>query len=334
MKKITSLLLALTLVFSIATVSAWAQADSGLKFGLSITASPDKSKDASDTDGLAQVDADAIAVLVDADGKIVDLYIDSAQAKMPFTATGTLGADFPAEVKTKIELGTAYGMAAVSKIGEWDQQIEAFRTYAIGKTAEQIKGIALDDSTHPTDADLTAGCTMAIGSYVSGLVAAIENAVPVNAAATDKVGLGILVATDKSKDAMNGSDGVAQANATYAAVAVNADGAVTACQVDSTKVGVAFDATGKITSDLTAPVVTVQAMGEAYGMKAASPIGKEWNEQATAFAAYTVGKTATEIDGIALDESTKPTGADLVASVTMSAGDLKAAVLKAIANAK
>lgn len=333
MKKIASLMLVLALTFSFATVGA-AQTDAGLKLGLSVTATAAKSKDASDTDGLAQVDMDAVAVLMDADGKIVDLSIDSAQAKMPFTATGTLGADFPTEVKTKIELGTAYGMAAVSKIGDWDQQIEAFRVYVIGKTAEQIKGIALDDSTHPTDADLTAGCTMAIGDYVNGVIAAMEKAVPVNAAATDKVGLSIIVSTDKSKDSMNGDDGLAQANATFAAVTVDAQGAVTACQVDSTKLGVTFNATGKITSDLTVEAVTLQTMGEAYGMKAASAIGKEWNEQADAFAAYTLGKTAAQIDGIALDASTKPTGADLVASVTMSAGDLKTAVLKAIANVK
>ena len=335
MKKLLSLLLTLALTLTVTMVPATAQDSTGLKFGLDINTTIAKSMDASaDAEGLAQVDSDVVAVLLSADGKIVNLYMDSVQSKMPFTAAGALGANFPAEVKTKMELGADYGMAKVSKVGEWDAQIEALRVYLIGKTADEIKGIAVDDSTHPTDADLTAGCTMAIGSYLSGVLAAMEKAVPVNASATDKVGLGIVVSTDGSKDAQDGKDGLAQAYATYAAVTVNADGAVTACLIDSTQGNVKFTATGTITSDVGARTATKQELGDAYGMKAASPIGKEWNEQANAFAAYVLGKTAAQADGIALDDSTKPTDVDLVASVTISAGALKGTVLKAIANAK
>ena len=41
-------------------------------------------------------------------------------------------------------------------------------------------------------------------------------------------------------------------------------------------------------------------------MKKASGIGKEWNEQAAAFAKYVEGKTANEIAAIAVDESKHP----------------------------
>lgn len=336
MKRIVTLLLTLVLILSYGTFStAAAQEGTGLKLGLSIDTTIDKSKDAStDGDGLAQVDSTVVALLLDADGKIVDVYIDGVQSKMPFTAAGTLGAGFPADVKTKLELGADYGMSKVSKVGEWDAQIAAFRAYILGKTVAEVQGIAVDDATHPTDADLTAGCTMAIGDYVAGVVAAAEAAKPVPSAAADKVGVGIVVTTDKSKDAADGKDGLAQAYATYAAVTVSAEGVVTAALIDSTQGSVNFDATGKITSDTTAHTPTKQQLGDAYGMRAASPIGKEWFEQANAFAAYVTGKTAAEIDGIALDASTKPTGADLTASVTMSAGALKATVLKAIANAQ
>lgn len=333
-RKFLALLLTLVLSLSFAAVSATAQQNAGLRFGMNIDATLSNSKDAADTDGLAQVDAEAIAVLVDADGRIVDLAIDSVQPKMPFTAAGKLGANFPVAPKTKLELGTEYGMSAVSKIGDWDRQIEAFRAYVIGKTAEEVQGIALDASTRPTGADLTAGCTMAVGPYVQGIVAAIQKATPTQAAATDKVGLGIITATDPSKDAQDGSDGLCQANSTFIAVTVNADGAVSDCRIDETQGKVAFNATGKITSDVSARVATVQELGAAYGMKAASPIGKEWNEQADAFAAYVTGKTSTQIDAIALDASTKPTDADLTASVTISAGALKNALLKAVSNVR
>ena len=334
MKKWIALLLTLTLTFTFGTLSATAEQSAGLKLGLSIVVSLANSTDASDSEGLAQSDSDAIAVLVDADGKIVDLAIDSAQTKLPFTADVKLGANFPADPKTKNELGTDYGMSKVSKIGDWDQQIEAFRQYVIGKTAQEVQGIALDDATHPTDADLTAGCTMSIGSYISGVVAAVEKATPVNASATDKVGLGIVTTTDRSADAADGEDGVAEAYSYYAAVTVNADGAVTAALIDSTISDVKFDATGKITSDLTTPVATKQELGDAYGMRKASGIGKEWNEQANALAAYLLGKTAEQIKGIAVTDDGKAADPDLLASVTVSLGDLTGVALKAIANAK
>lgn len=336
MKRIVTLLLTLVLILSYGTFStAAAQEGTGLKLGFSVITGIDKSKDAStDGDGLAQVDSTLVALLLDANNTIVDLYIDDVQTKMPFAATGTLGAGFPSDVKTKMELGTDYGMSKVSKVGEWDAQIAALRAYMLGKTVAQVQGIAVDDATHPTDADLTAGCTMAIGDYIVAVVAAADSAQPVPSAATDKVGIGIVVTTDKSKDVADGKDGLAQAYGTYAAVTVNEAGVVTAAMIDGTMGNVNFDATGKITSDTTAKIATKQQIGDAYGMRTASPIGKEWYEQANAFAAYVVGKTAAEIDGIALDNAEKPTDVDLTASVTISAGAFKAVVLKAIANAQ
>jgi hypothetical protein len=336
MKRTITLLLTLVLLLSYGTfATAAAQEGTGLKLGFSVITSIDNSKDATaDGDGLAQVDSTLVALLLDASDTIVDLYIDDVQAKMPFTAAGTLGASFPSEIKTKTELGADYGMSTVSKVGEWDAQIATLRTYMLGKTIAQVQGIAVDDATHPTDADLTAGCTMAIGDYIAAVVAAADSAQPVASAATDKVGVGIVVTTGSSKDAADGKDGLAQASGTYTAVTVNDSGVVTAALIDGTQGNVNFDATGKITSDTAAMVATKQQIGDAYGMRAASPIGKEWYEQADAFAAYVVGKTAAEIDGIALDEATKPTGADLTASVTISAGDFKSSVLKALANAQ
>lgn len=334
MKKIFALLLVAALAAGLVSTTAVAQENSGLKLGLSITTSVDSSRDAGDSDGLAQVDSDAVAVLVDANGVIVNVAIDSAQTKMPFTAQGKLGENFPTQPKTKTEKGAEYGMAAVSTVGEWDQQIAALRLYLIGKTAEQVQGIALDDSTHPTDADLTAGCTMAIGSYISGVLKAIESAQPCGASATDLLGIGIVTNASRSVDSMDGANGLCEAYSYYAAATVNADGAVTACYIDSTQGSVKFDETGKITTDLNAAVTTKQESGDAYGMKAASSIGREWYEQANAFAAYVIGKTASQIESIAVDEETKPADADLVASVTVSVGEFQGAVIKAVSTAK
>jgi hypothetical protein len=55
----------------------------------------------------------------------------------------------------------------------------------------------------------------------------------------------------------------------------------------------------------------------------------EWDAQAASFAAYVTGKTAAEVSGIAVDEGTKPTDADLTASVTIAIGGFQALIAKA-----
>ena len=57
----------------------------------------------------------------------------------------------------------------------------------------------------------------------------------------------------------------------------------------------------------------------------------EWNEQAAAFASYVTGKTAAEVAGIAVTESTKPAdGSDLASSVTIAIGGFQALIAKAM----
>ena len=55
----------------------------------------------------------------------------------------------------------------------------------------------------------------------------------------------------------------------------------------------------------------------------------EWNEQAASFAAYITGKTPAEASGIAVDENTAPTDADLTASVTIKIGTFLDLIAKA-----
>ena len=87
-------------------------------------------------------------------------------------------------------------------------------------------------------------------------------------------------------------------------------------------------------TDLNAPVQTKNELGEAYGMKKASAIGKEWNEQAAAFSAYCMGKTADEVKGIAMDETGLAADADLLAGCTVHIGEFMNVVATAAMNAK
>ena len=73
-----------------------------------------------------------------------------------------------------------------------------------------------------------------------------------------------------------------------------------------------------------------QELGDDYGMRGASSIGKEWNEQADALAAYCVGKTYEEVvAGVAADEKGYPTSADVVSGCTMKVNAFLKALEKA-----
>jgi hypothetical protein len=115
------------------------------------------------------------------------------------------------------------------------------------------------------------------------------------------------------------------------AVVTSADGVVTSCIIDSVQAKIGFDATGTITTDLSAKIATKNELGADYGMVAWGGAIAEWNEQAAAFASYVTGKTAEEIAGIAITETTKPAdGSDLASSVTIAIGGFQALMAKAL----
>jgi len=302
-----------------------------VKTGLAVVSSVAKSKDAGEKDGLAQTDSTIVAVTVDKDGKIVDCVLDVAQTKINFNTAGELTTPADNLFKTKHELGAEYGMKGASAIGkEWNEQADAFVSYVKGKTVEEVMSIALDEEGHATVPDLTASVTIKLGDYVEAIEKAVANAQDLGASATDKLGLGVVTTMGKSANAGE-KEGLAQAYSTYLVVTKDADGKVTSSIIDASQSNVKFDTTGKITSDLTAALQTKNELGENYGMKGASKIGKEWNEQASAFAQYITGKTAAEVTGIAVDDGSHATSPDLTASVTISLGDIMAAFAKAIA---
>ena len=85
-----------------------------------------------------------------------------------------------------------------------------------------------------------------------------------------------------------------------------------------------------VAAEIADPAVATKAqLGEAYGLKAFSGVGKEWNEQTLAFCEYVTGKTFEEVKGIALTETTSPAEADLAGSVSIAVGDFMGLVEKA-----
>ena len=115
--------------------------------------------------GCAQLDAN-IAVVTRKDGVITSCIIDAVQAKVNFDTTGTITTDLTAPVQTKNELGENYGMVAWGgAIAEWNDQAASFAAYVTGKTAAEVASIAVDETAHPTDADLVTSVTISIGEF-------------------------------------------------------------------------------------------------------------------------------------------------------------------------
>ena len=212
----------------------------------------------------------------------------------------------------------------------------AFETFVEGKTVEEIKTFSLDEETHLTDADMTASVTIKVGPYIEAIEKAVTNAQDLGASATDKLGLGLETTIEKSADfdAAESKDGLAQVYTYYTASTFAEDGVITSSLIDASQTNINFDATGKITTDLAAALQSKNELGDAYGMKSASSIGKEWNEQADAFSKYVVGKTSEEVSGIAVDADGHATDADVTASVTVGIAEFQTVVAKAFATAK
>lgn len=305
------------------------------KTGLAVITSVANSTSAGEEDGLAETDSTIVAVLVGDDGKILDCKIDAAQSKINFSTEGKLLTDVSTTFASKQELGADYGLGSSSSIGkEWNEQADAFADYVVGKTVEEVKGIAVDEEGVPTDKDLTASVTIHIGDFVSALEKAVANAEDLGAQSTDKLGLGVTTQMSSSTDATADEAGLAEAYSMYSVVTTDADGKITSCYVDATQGDVNFDTTGALTSDVTVAVSTKQELGDDYGMKSASSIGKEWYEEADAFAEYVKGKTASEVSKIAMDDEGHATDADLLSSVTIHVSPLMTVVEKAATNAK
>lgn len=304
-----------------------------VKTGLSLYASAANSRDASaGAEGSAQAEIQLAAVTVDADGVIVSCVLDQIKSQVTFDHSGQLTGGLDGSVPSKRELGGSYGMAAASSIGrEWDQQAAAMAEYACGKTVAQLKGIAVNERGAPAQADLAASVTISVADFVAGIEAAVENAQYLGAQRGDQLTLAAAAGTVGSQDASADAEGLAQTQVTAAAVTFDGE-TITSCTIDAVQVDVAFSGAGIITTDLSASQPSKNQLGAAYGMAAASSIGREWDQQTAAFCAYVTGKTARETAQIAVDERTRPTEPDLTASVTIAVGEFQALIEKAAEN--
>lgn len=314
-----------------------------VKMGLGQNGSVKKSKDFSaDKGGVAQADVVVAAVGLDKDGKIASVTIDSAQTKVEYNVDGTIKTDVKTPAKSKKELGNEYGLKKGSKLGkEWFEQIEALEKWMTGKTIEQVVAIKTKpgaDAAHPavpTEADLTSSVSISVQDYIAAVEEAVKNAVEVKGGA-DKVGLGLYTSASSSK-AKTADKGAQGAIDTYMEATALSGDKVAANLIDCMQAKVDFDATGKVTTNKDEMLKTKQELKDAYGMKKASSIKKEWYEQVNALSAWMVGKTADQVKGMKLaDKDGKKLAdeADLKTQITVDVTPELTAFDKTVKNAK
>lgn len=146
---------------------------------------------------------------------------------------------------------------------------------------------------------------------------------------TLKTGLSVIAGVSDSQNAQH-----ADYNVTITAVAVDSDGIIRQCIIDGISTQVVFDAAGSITSDIAAPILTKNELGDAYGMKAYGGAKYEWFEQATALADYAVGKTIEELQSSALNADGYAAAPELAAGATIKLDTLVRAVVQAAETAQ
>jgi len=173
MKKILALTLVLVMIAGCGATS--------LKLGLGTVTTVKGSAAAADKAGSTQADVTVVAGTFDANGKIVNVYVDCVQAKASIAVDGTVT---PAtDVKSKKELKDDYGMRKASAIGkEIHEQYEALEKYMIGKKVSDVLAMPTydkGDGSHtavPDVAELKSSCTITIGDYLKALEKAYANA--------------------------------------------------------------------------------------------------------------------------------------------------------------
>lgn len=301
-----------------------------VKTGLAVFTKVSDSTSAADgKDGAIKYDITIAAVTVDDNGVIRSARIDSVPASVKIDAGGNISSDVASVILTKNELGADYGMVAYGgAVAEWDAQVAALCDYAVGKTLEELKNGAIDETGKaPDGSDLASSATIYLGGYVAAIEAAVNNALHLGTSHGDELALVTLNSLENSAGATAEKDGAAQLDVSIAVV-TSKDGVITSCIIDAVQARISFNTSGTITSDLSAPVLTKNELGENYGMVAWGGAVAEWNAQAASFASYVSGKTAAEVAGIAVTDG-KPADADLAASVTIKIGDFQALIAKA-----
>ena len=328
MKKILSVALVVVMLFTVIALAGCSKAET-LKFGLGVVANYGEAKATA-----GEFNTTAVAVLLDAEGKIVKIDLDTAQIKPSWTEDGKK-VDVE-DFRTKYDKGTDYNMAAFGKKHdgsdgkalEWNVQADKFMELAVGKTLDEVKAYMGEDKYAIGDL-AAAGCTINIAEFVGALEKAVANAVDSAATAENTLKIALVTSASYSnKDADAENDGLNQVDTTIVAAVTDAEGKVVVAKTDCTQGKITFNAKGEATYDATVAVKSKLEQGDEYnmakyGQKHDGSEGQplEWYAQAAEFDKALVGKTAADFAALAGADG-YATGDIATAGCTMAIGDM------------
>lgn len=286
MKKLLSLLLLSVLLVSLFSCGGKEKAEAYLGLGHEVVHQ--------DVNGMPMIFVFAAAAVID--GKtdaVIAIDVDAYMAM----------ADIDGDA---VEEGASQSVDSVAAIpdAEFDEMIDTLAGTLAGKTASEIEAL------------ITAETAEEEAAMLKAIACAAKNAdTPCKKADKPGVALKGSLSTVENADEFQDKIGKISADVDFAAVALDADGKVTAAALDSIKeLTRECDPTGALIAPATTK--TKRELGYDYNMKGASSIGLEWFEQAEGFCAYLVGKTASEIGAIGV-EGGYPTEDALLSSCTM-----------------
>jgi len=296
MKKLVCIVLSILMLATAVALVGCDKAPATVKVGLGVyTATPTTADASEDKEGQGKVAITAAVITVDAEGKVVACQLDTADLTVKFTADGKAVANDG--FKTKYEQGKDYNMVTYGGAAkEWFEQADAFEAFVVGKTLDEIKALVAEGNKGNSDV-IAAGCTIMIHEFVGAIEKAFANLTDSTATAESALKLGMNV-EQTTADATEEKDGSNQVETTIFAAAVDAEGKVLVAASDCVQVKFTFNATGASTLDTTKAISSKREAGANYGMVAYGGAAKEWFEQADAFNALCVGKTATEIKAL------------------------------------
>ncbi len=267
-------------------------------------------------DGEAKSTVTTVAVITDGKGEIVDCVIDCGDFGISFD---DVKAKKSGTYLTKNELGDDYGMVAYAGAKyEWYAQAENFAESIKGMDAKDATMLALGSDGKATDADILAGCTIAIGDFKKALVRAMGDTLAVSFESDEAPVLSLAMI---NKDSIADADDAYPVNMVTDICAVaTLDGKVLAAITDVADVQFAFGMDGTLASALFGG--TKREKLDSYGMVAYAGAAYEWYEQAYNFCDHIEGMTAADIAAISMSDVGKATDADLLAGCTIAIGDL------------
>lgn len=297
MKK-TKLLLLATLLVSGSLVSCGGGAkETEISFGLGYSTSFEKSH------GTWTLDATVVTAAFDKDGKVLAARTDVTQVKFDVTADAADATKYVVTAKagsgdkSKLELGTDYGMLGASEIQkEVYEQIESWSAYTVGKTVSEVAAA--------TD---IAGVSIVTDAFNAALKNAESKKYTVKVGSTKdlKAGIGMV----------NGGVYEGEGSVFIAGALTDGKKVLTSyvdcltylpSSTDGTAITLETESYGKVNkyaanADEGQVIKSKRDLGDLYAMKDASPIKAEYNTQCASLDAYFAGKTLAEAAAVAED---------------------------------